>query len=132
MKSLKSKIQMSSNRSFGLVFFFVFLLIGLWPLHNDGTIRLWSIFISITFLFLGAVNSKLLIPLNKLWFKLGITLGNIVSPIVIAIVFFTVVTPIGLFMKMLKKDLLNLKYNKEKKTYWIKRSSSIGTMKRQF
>ena len=130
--SRRSRIKISSNRSFGLVFFFVFLIISFWPLIDEGQIRIWSIAIAIVFLILALMNSKLLTPLNKLWFKFGMALGSIVAPIVMGIVFFLVVTPIALVMKIMGKDLLNIKYDKKKRTYWIKREISIGTMKRQF
>ena len=127
-----NKIKMSSNRNFGLLFFFVFLIVSLWSLTFGDSIRIWSLIISIIFLILGLMNSKLLTPLNKLWFKLGIILGAIVAPLVMGIVFFLVLTPIGLVMRIIGKDLLNKKYDKKKRTYWIKRDTSIGTMKRQF
>ena len=128
----KSKIKISSNRSFGIVFFIVFLIVAIWPLMHGDQIRSWSAVISLIFLILGVLNSKLLHPLNLLWFKLGILLGSIVAPIAMGIVFFLVITPIGIFMKMLGKDLLQKKYDVKKKTYWMKREKSIGTMKRQF
>ena len=127
-----NKIKMSSNRNFGLLFFFVFLIVSLWSLTFGDSIRIWSLIISIIFLILGLMNSKLLTPLNKLWFKLGIILGAIVAPLVMGIVFFLVLTPIGLVMRIIGKDLLNKKYDKKKRTYWIKRDTPIGTMKRQF
>ena len=127
-----TKINISSNRNFGLVFFIVFLIISFWPLTNIESIRVWSIIISLIFLILGLLNSKLLTPLNKIWFKFGMILGGVVAPIVMGIIFFSVVTPIGIIMKITGKDLLNKKYNKKKKTYWIKRNQSMGTMKRQF
>ena len=126
------KIKISSNRSFGLLFFVVFLIVSLWPLTHEGSIRIWSVIISAVFLILGLINSKLLTPLNLLWFKLGMILGAIISPIVMGIVFFLVVTPTGFILRIMGKDLLNKKYDKEKETYWIKRNASIGTMKRQF
>jgi len=133
MKRVDSdKIKISSNRSFGLLFFVVFLIVSLWPLTHEGSIRIWSVIISAVFLILGLINSKLLTPLNLLWFKFGMILGAIVSPIVMGIVFFLVVTPIGLALSIMGKDLLNKKYNKKKETYWIKRETPIGTMKRQF
>ena len=133
MKHVDSeKIKISSNRSFGLLFFVVFLIVSLWPLTHEGSIRIWSVIISAVFLILGLINSKLLTPLNLLWFKFGMILGAIVSPIVMGIVFFLVVTPIGLALSIMGKDLLNKKYNKKKETYWIKRETPIGTMKRQF
>ena len=128
----RSKIQMSSNRNFGLVFFIVFLLLGFWPLIKGEEIRFWSVIISMVFLFLGIINSKLLTPLNLLWFKFGILLGSIFAPIVMMFVFFLVVTPIGFTMRIMGKDLLNKKPDKKKETYWINREKSAGSMKRQF
>ena len=127
-----NKINMSSNRNFGLVFFIVFLIVSIWPLTYEEPIRIWSAIISSFFLILGLMNSKLLTPLNKLWYKFGMILGAIVAPVVMGFVFFLVITPIGLFMKIIGKDLLSIKYDKRKKTYWIKRNTPINTMKRQF
>ena len=124
--------KISSNRSFGIVFFVLFLLICLWPLLNDNPIRIWSLVIAIIFLILGLMNSKLLTPLNKLWFKFGLFLGSIVSPIVMGIVFFLVITPTGFVMKIMGKDLLNKKKDNDKKSYWINRSKTKSTMKQQF
>ena len=129
---LKSKIKMSSNRNFGFVFFIVFFIISLWPLTNENPLRVWSIIIAIIFLILGLMNSKLLTPLNRLWFKFGILLSHIVSPIVLGFVFFIIITPTGIIMKMLGKDLLNKKYDDAKKSYWINRSKLKSTMKQQF
>ena len=126
------KIKINSNRSFGIVFFFVFLIISLWPLTNENPLRAWSIFVAIIFLILGLMNSKLLTPLNILWFKFGKLLGSIVSPIVMGIVFFVVITPIGLIMKIIGKDLLNSKYNNKHKSYWINCDKTKSTMKQQF
>ena len=124
-------IKISSNRSFGIVFFIVFLLIAFYPLINDEEARIWSIIISLIFLVLGLLNSNILTPLNKLWFKFGIFLGKIISPIVMGIIFFLVVTPIGLTMRILGKDLLNLKFNKNK-SYWIEKNGPKSKMKNQF
>ena len=124
-------IKIPSNRSFGFVFATVFFLIAIYPLINSGEIKYWSIIISIIFLILGLINSRLLSPLNNLWFKFGIYLGKIISPIIMGIIFFLVVTPIGLIMKILKKDLLNLRYN-SKKTYWINKTGPKSKMKNQF
>ena len=124
-------IKLGSNRSFGIVFFVVFLLISLYPLINNEHIKIWSLAISLIFLTLGLLNSKLLLPLNKMWFKFGIFLGKIVSPLIMGIIFFLVVTPIGLLMRMLGKDLLNLKFNTQK-TYWIERDNVKSKMKNQF
>ena len=127
-----SKIKINSNRSFGIVFFFVFLIISLWPLLNGNPLRVWSIFVAIIFLILGLINSNFLTPLNKLWFKFGKLLGFIVAPIVMGVIFFLIITPTGFIMKMLGKDLLNKKYNNKIKSYWINREKSKSTMKKQF
>ena len=124
-------IKIGSNRSFGIVFFIVFLIISLYPLTNSQDIRLWSLFISLAFLFLGLINSKILNPLNKLWFKLGIFLGKIISPFIMGIIFFLMVTPTGFIMRILGKDLLNLKYN-HNKSYWIEKNEPKSKMKNQF
>ena len=125
------EIKIGSNRSFGIVFFVVFLIIAIYPLIDGGAIRIWSLIISVIFLFLGLLNSKILNPLNKLWFKVGIFLGKIISPLVMGIIFFLVVTPIGILMRILNKDLLNLKFNK-KKSYWIEKNEPKSKMKNQF
>ena len=127
----QNDIKIGSNRSFGIVFFIVFFLISIYPLVNSESIRIWSLIISIIFLTLGAINSKLLNPLNKVWFKFGLVLGRIISPIIMGIIFFLVVTPIALLMRILKKDLLNLKLNKNN-TYWIEKSGPKSKMKNQF
>ncbi len=128
---MTSKTKISSNKSFGIVFFVVFLLIGIYPLIYNGEIRFWSIVISIIFLFLGLINSSILSPLNILWAKFGILLGKFISPIVMAIVFFLIVTPTGIIMRFLKKDLLKLKKS-NKNTYWVDRSKIKSSMKDQF
>ena len=125
------EIKISSNRSFGIVFFAFFLIVSFYPLINDENIRYWSLLISLIFLILGLLNSKILTPLNKIWFKFGILLGKIISPLVMGIIFFFVVTPIGLFMKLLKKDLLNLKFNNNR-SYWIEKTEPRSNMKNQF
>ena len=127
-----SKIKINSNRSFGIVFFFVFVIVSLWPLINENSLRVWSIFVAIIFLILGLMNSKLSTPLNLLWFKFGKLLGFIIAPIVMGIVFFVVITPTGLIMKIIGKDLLNNKYNNKIKSYWINRDKLKSTMKQQF
>ena len=128
---MQQKIKLPSNRNFGIVFFLVFLIISIWPILSQNEIRIWSLIISGIFLVLGIFNSKLLLPLNKIWFKFGIFLGNFIAPIVMGIVYFMVVTPTGLIMKMLGKDLLNLKRN-NKNTYWIEKDNSNSNLKNQF
>ena len=130
MNNINNK-SISSNKSFGIVFFVVFLIIALYPLLENENVRVWSIIVSVIFLILGLLNSTILSPLNKVWFKFGIALGNFVSPIVMGLVFFIVVTPISIIMRVLKKDLLNLKKG-NKKTYWIERSRIESKMKNQF
>ena len=125
------KIKISTNKSFGIVFFVVFLIIALYPLINDGNIRIWASIVAIVFLILGLINSSILTPLNKIWFKFGILLSRIISPIVMGIIFFLVVTPIALIMRLLGKDLLNLKYN-DNQSYWIEKSGPKSKMKNQF
>ena len=124
-------IKIGSNKSFGIVFSIVFLIIAIYPLINNDDLRIWSLIIAIIFLVLGLINSKILTPLNKLWFKFGILLGRIVSPIIMGLIFFMVVTPIALIMRIIGKDLLNLKFNKEK-SYWIEKTGPKSKMKNQF
>lgn len=121
----------SSNRSFGIIFASAFLIISLYPLLNNENIRAWSLIISLIFLILGLLNSRLLTPLNKTWFKFGILLSKIFSPLIMGTIFFLVVTPIGIFMRIFRKDLLNLKFNK-KETYWIDKKGPKSKMKNQF
>ena len=124
-------IKISSNKSFGIVFFIFFLILSIYPLFKDGNFRIWTLILSIVFLILGLLNSSILSPLNKIWFKFGILLGNFVSPIVMGVIFFTVVTPTSIIMKILNKDLLNLKKN-DNETYWVKKSEVKSKMKNQF
>ncbi len=126
-----SEIKVGSNRSFGIVFFVVFLLVGLYPLLKNNDIRIWSLIVSSVFLLLGLKNSKILTPLNILWFKFGMMLGKYVSPIVMGLVFFLVVTPTGIIMKIFNKDLLKLK-KRNINSYWIKRDDQKSDMKNQF
>ena len=128
---MQKNIKLPSNRNFGIVFFIVFLIIALWPLLKQNEIRIWSLIISFIFFTLGLINSKLLTPFNKLWFKFGIFLGNIISPIVMGIVFFLVVTPTGLIMRFLRKDILKLK-NNSKDSYWIDKDNTKSSMRNQF
>ena len=123
--------QISSNRSFGILFSILFAIIAFWPIINGNPLRLWLIPVSVIFLVLGLLNSKLLNPLNVVWVKFGELLGRIIAPIVMAIIYFIIVTPIGLFMRLIRKDLLNLKFSKAN-TYWIKREKKISSMKKQF
>ncbi len=123
--------KISSNRSFGILFFVVFILIALWPIINGESLRVWPIPVSIIFLILGLLNSKLLSPLNSAWLKFGELLGRIISPLVLLLVYFLILTQTGLLMRLLGKDLLRTKFSKNK-SYWIKREKNIGPMRRQF
>ncbi len=126
-----SEVKIGSNRSFGIVFCIVFLIIALYPLTNLGEIKIWALIISICFFILGLIKSTLLSPLNKLWFKFGIFLGKIISPLVMGLIFFLVVTPIAILMRLLGKDLLNLKFSNNN-TYWIEKNEPRSKMKNQF
>ena len=130
--NLNNNTKISSNRSFGILFFIVFFITSLWPLISRGDIIYWALIASLIFLVLGVLNSKFLNPLNKLWYKFGIFLGSIISPIVMGIVFFIVVTPVGIIMRFLGKDVLRINKNKLVSTYWINREKQKGTMKKQF
>ncbi len=123
--------KISSNRSFGILFCIVFAAVAVWPVMHGASLKIWPIPVSFIFLVLGLINSKLLSPLNLLWIKFGELLGKIVAPVVMAIVYFAIITPIGLFMRLIGKDLLNTKFSKNN-SYWIKREKNIGSMKRQF
>ena len=123
--------ETGSNKNFGIVFFIVFILIAVWPLIDGQSLRVWSLIVSLIFLVLGLLNSKLLNPLNLAWFKFGKILGKVVSPIVLGVVYFIIITPIGLFLRLTGKDLLQTKFSKNN-SYWIKREKNIGPMKRQF
>ena len=129
MKEL-NKISKNNNISFGLLFFSFFLIIGLYPLISNGPIRIWSIIISLLFLIITIIKSDLFTFLNKLWIKFGILLGIIISPIVMALVFFFVVTPIGMLVRILKKDVMGLKRGAS--SYWINRKDKLQSMKKQF
>ena len=122
----------SSNKSFGILFFVVFLGLGLWPLTNDNNPNIYLIIISIIFLILGLLNSKLLSPLNSFWIKFGELLGKIIAPVVMAIIYFLILTPISLMVRLFGKDLLGLKFSKQLKTYWMKRKKDLGSMDKQF
>ena len=128
---MKKKIKLPTNKNFGIVFFIIFLLIALWPLLNENGIRIWSLVISLIFLILGLMNSIYLTPFNRIWSKFGIFLGDFIAPIVMALVFFIVVTPIGFLMRLLGKDILGLKKNNNQ-SYWIKKDSYKSKMKNQF
>ena len=121
----------SSNRSFGLLFFVVFFIVGFWPLINSDPIRIWALSLSLIFLILGVINSKLLNPLNFYWIRFGEILGKVIAPIIMLIVFFIILTPIGIVLRLFGKDLLKLKKSKFLTSYWVSRKK-INSMDRQF
>jgi len=123
--------KVNSNRGFGIVFCVVFLLISFWPSIEGQSLRIWALTVSLIFLVLGLLNSKLLSPFNLIWVKFGEVLGRITAPIAMGVVYFIIITPIGLFMRLIGKDLLRTKFSKNN-SYWIKREKNIGSMKRQF
>ena len=129
---MQQNLKLPSNRNFGIVFFIFFLIISLYPLINKDGIRYWSLSVACIFLILGILNSNLLLPLNKLWMKFGLFLGRIISPIVMGLVFFLVVTPTSLILKIFNKDVLNLKIKKKNSSYWIQKSDHKNQMKNQF
>ena len=132
MKSKSNNVKISSNRSFGITFFVFFLVVFLWQFLKNEELIIWLLIIAFVFFVLGLINSKLLTPLNKVWNKFGILLGNFIAPFVMAIIFFVVVTPTGLILRLMGKDLLRLKKNKDKKTYWIQKNDYKTSMKKQF
>lgn len=129
---LKKDIRLSSNRNFGIVFFLFFLAISLWPLTSNESVKIWFLAISMIFLFLGLINSNLLLPLNRLWFQFGLLLGNIIAPIVMGIIYFLIVTPTGLILRIFNKDILNLNRNKKIKSYWVEKDKKHSSMRNQF
>ena len=124
--------EQSSEKSFGVVFSIVFLIIALYPLITSEGLRIWALVVSIIFFLLAFLAPKILVLPNKLWFKFGLLIGSIVAPIVMAFVYFVTVLPTGLIMRLLGKDLLKQKLDKNAKSYWVKRSEPMGSMKNQF
>ena len=122
----------SSVKSFGILFAIVFLIIATWPLLNSEEIRIWSLVVSVIFLILGLIKSKILNPLNNFWIKLGELLGKIIAPIVMLFIFFVIITPMSFLVKIMRKDLLNVKFDKNKSSYWIERDEDLGPMRNQF
>jgi Saxitoxin biosynthesis operon protein SxtJ len=129
------EVKVGSERSFGFVFAFVFMIIGTVPLIRGGDLRLWSLLLAAVFLGLGLIAPGVLRPLNIVWFKFGMLLGRIIAPIVISLLFFIAVTPTALIMRIMRKDPLTLKFDPNAKSYWIARSKTqnpMGSMKNQF
>ena len=129
MKNLIN-IKRKDNITFGILFFILFLIIGLYPLKSGGTTRIWSLVLSLAFLIITIIRPNLFTFLNKLWIQFGILLGKIISPLVMGLVFFFVVAPIGILIRMLKKDVMGLKRGAP--SYWINREDKAQSMKKQF
>ena len=130
-----SEIEVGSNRSFGIVFCVVFLIIGLFPLLGEGPVRLWSLIVSGIFLFFSFFFSEVLRPLNVIWFKFGMLLAKIVNPIVMFIIYALTIVPFGLGARLLGKDLLRIKFEKGRDSYWEEREPpgpKPETLKNQF
>tara|TARA_B100000902_G_C26945416_1_gene733139 strand:- start:17 stop:397 length:381 start_codon:yes stop_codon:yes gene_type:complete len=126
---MKSK---ENNKGFGFLFFIVFLLIGLWPLIKGDSPRILFFPIALVFLILGLMNAKILSPLNRLWIKFGELLGKIIAPVVMAFIYFIILTPLSFLIRITGKDLLKVKFSNKVNTYWIKRIKDLGPMKKQF
>ena len=125
------EIKKNSTKSFGILFFIVFFVIGVWPVFNSENLRLWSIILSFLFLISGLTNANFLNPLNRTWIKFGEILGKIIAPVVMFLIFFVLITPYGFVIRIFGKDLLKTRLTNEN-SYWIKRKKDAGTMKRQF
>ena len=123
-------IDKKNNIIFGLIFFVLFLIIGLYPLKSDGIVRIWSIILSLVFLIITIIRPNLFVFLNKLWIQFGLLIGKIISPIIMGFVFFLVVTPVGLLVRILKKYVMGLKRGES--SYWINRNDKLQSMKKQF
>jgi len=124
-------VKKTSEKSFGILFFIVFFLVAIWPLLNSDSIRLWSLAVSFAFLIIAFLKQELLKPLNNSWIKFGEMLGKIISPIVMALIFFLILTPLSLIIRIFGKDLLKIKFSKDN-SYWIKREKNITSMDKQF
>jgi hypothetical protein len=124
------KINKKNNITFGILFFVFFLIIGLYPLVSFGVIRIWSVVLSLVFLIITIIRPNLFTFLNKSWIQFGILLGKIISPIIMGLVFFFVVTPTGILVRILKKDVMGLKRGAS--SYWIYREDKLQSMKKQF
>ncbi len=124
-----------SDRAFGVVFAVVFLLLALYPLLDGGTVRLWALGLAAAFLALALVRPALLAPLNALWTRLGLVLHKIVNPLVLGLMFFAVLTPTALLLRLFGKDLVGRSFDRQRASYWVERQPPgppPETMKNQF
>jgi hypothetical protein len=129
MRTLNN-ITRKDNITFGIIFSILFLIVGLYPLKSTGDLNIWSLFLCLLFLIITIISPNLFTILNKLWIKFGFLLGKIISPIVMGLVFFFVVTPIGILVRIFKKDLMGLKRGAS--SYWVNRKDKVQSMKKQF
>jgi len=119
----RSEVKSGSERSFGLVFTVVFVIIGFWPLLDGENIRAWALVVGMIFALAAFFIPAALKPLNKAWFKFGLLLHKIINPVIMGFLFYLTIMPIGLIMRMLGKDILNLRIDKSSPTYWIRRDT---------
>ena len=125
-------MKKSSEKSFGILFGVVFIIISVWPLFYSNSLRVWSLILAIIFFLITFLKPSLLKPFNNAWIKLGELLGRIIAPIVMAIVYFLILTPISLLVRLFGKDLIGMKFSNDIKSYWIKRKKHLGSMDKQF
>jgi len=133
--SREDEIKPGSARSFGLVFAGVFLLAGLAPMFHSVSPRPWPLGISVSLLACALLAPRLLHPLNLIWFRFGRVLHKVVSPVILAILFYVSIVPIALLLKVLRKDPLGLRFDRQRSSYWIMRDTQdieAETMRRQF
>ena len=124
--------KLSSNRSFGIVFFIFFLILSLFPLLKNNQVNFYFLVTALVFLVLGLLNAKILTPLNKYWVKFGDILGKFVSPIIMLLIYFFTVFPVNLLLRLFNKDVMYLKLHKKNKSYWIKKEVNDSNMNNQF
>ena len=124
----KFNIQITTGQSFGIAISIVFLIVALYPLSNSETLHVWAFIVSSGLLILSFIAPQAM----ELWLKFAMLLGSIITPIGISVIYFIVLVPMGIIMRLLGKDLLKQKLDKNAKSYWIERSEPIGSMKNQF
>jgi len=131
----EEEVKVSSDQSFGIVFALVFLVVGVWVV-SGGQSKGWLFFVSAAlFLVIAIARPSILGPLNRTWAKFGLLLGQVFNPLLLGAVFFMVVTPIAVVLRLWGKDSLHLKFKPDLKSYWIGRSPAgpkFGSMTKQF